>query len=135
MVSIGAQLEGGATVDELLSITDDSELAAKLQIDVSQVGEARQQLQTLKDTGDIQVPVTVKLDETQFNTLTQTLSGEPVEIPAEVETPEVPDVSGEEVTFTSTVELMILVMDSQLVISMLLRARLQKFILTKYLTM
>ena len=37
MLSIGTQLEGGATVDELLAITDDAELAAKLQIDVSQV--------------------------------------------------------------------------------------------------
>ena len=69
MVSIGTQLEGGATVDELLAITDDAELAAKLQIDVSQVAEARQQLQTLKDTGNIEVPVTCLLyTSLQINT-------------------------------------------------------------------
>lgn len=104
MVSIGTQLEGGATVDELLAITDDAELAAKLQIDVSQVAEARQQLQTLKDTGNIEVPVTVKLDEGQFNSLIESLTGEAVEVPAEVETPEVPDVSGETVEYPSKVD-------------------------------
>ena len=104
MVSIGTQLEGGATVDELLAITDDTELAAKLQIDVSQVAEARQQLQTLKDTGNIEVPVTVKLDEGQFNSLIESLTGEAVEVPAEVETPEVPDVSGETVEYPSKVD-------------------------------
>ena len=104
MVSIGAQLEGGATVDELLAITDDAELAAKLQIDVSQVGEARQQLQTLKDTGNIQVPVIVKLDEGQFDSIVAGLTGEPVEVPAEVETPEVPDVSGETVEYQAKVD-------------------------------
>ena len=104
MVSIGTQLEGGATVDELLAITDDAELAAKLQIDVSQVAEARQQLQTLKDTGNIEVPVTVKLDEGQFNSLIESLTDEAVEVPAEVETPEVPDVSGETVEYPSKVD-------------------------------
>ena len=104
MVSIGTQLEGGATVDELLAITDDAELAAKLQIDVSQVAEARQQLQTLKDTGNIEVPVTVKLDEGQFNSLIESLTGEAVEVPTEVETPEVPDVSGETVEYPSKVD-------------------------------
>ena len=104
MVSIGTQLEGGATVDELLAITDDAELATKLQIDVSQVAEARQQLQTLKDTGNIEVPVTVKLDEGQFNSLIESLTGEAVEVPAEVETPEVPDVSGETVEYPSKVD-------------------------------
>ena len=104
MVSIGTQLEGGATVDELLAITDDAELAAKLQIDVSQVAEARQQLQTLKDTGNIEVPLTVKLDEGQFNSLIESLTGEAVEVPAEVETPEVPDVSGETVEYPSKVD-------------------------------
>ena len=104
MVSIGTQLESGATVDELLAITDDAELAAKLQIDVSQVAEARQQLQTLKDTGNIEVPVTVKLDEGQFNSLVESLTGEAVEVPAEVETPEVPDVSGETVEYPSKVD-------------------------------
>lgn len=104
MVSIGTQLEGGATVDELLAITDDAELAAKLQIDVSQVAEARQQLQTLKDTGNIEVPVTVKLDEGQFNSLIESLTGEAVEVPAEVETPEIPDVSGETVEYPSKVD-------------------------------
>ena len=104
MVSIGTQLEGGATVDELLAITDDAELAAKLQIDVSQVAEARQQLQTLKDTGNIEVPVTVKLDEGQFNSLIESLTGEAVEVPAEVETPEVPDISGETVEYPSKVD-------------------------------
>lgn len=104
MVSIGTQLEGGATVDELLAITDDAELAAKLQIDVSQVAEARQQLQTLKDTGNIEVPVTVKLDEGQFNSLIESLTDEAVEVPAEVETPEIPDVSGETVEYPSKVD-------------------------------
>lgn len=104
MVSIGTQLESGATVDELLAITDDTELAAKLQIDVSQVAEARQQLQTLKDTENIEVPVTVKLDEGQFNSLIESLTGEAVEVPAEVETPEVPDVSGETVEYPSKVD-------------------------------
>ena len=104
MVSIGTQLEGGATVDELLAITDDAELAAKLQIDVSQVAEARQQLQTLKDTGNIEVPVTVKLDEGQFNSLIESLTGEAVEVPAEVETPEIPDISGKTVEYPSKVD-------------------------------
>ena len=104
MVSIGTQLEGGATVDELLAITDDAELAAKLQIDVSQVAEARQQLQTLKDTGNIEVPVTVKLEEGQFNSLIESITGEPVEVPAEVETPEIPNISGETVEYPSKVD-------------------------------
>lgn len=104
MVSIGTQLEGVATVDELLAITDDAELAAKLQIDVSQVAEARQQLQTLKDTGNIEVPVTVKLDEGQFNSLIESLTGEAVEVPAEVETPEIPDISGKTVEYPSKVD-------------------------------
>ena len=105
MVSIGTQLEGGATVDELLAITDDAELAAKLQIDVSQVAEARQQLQTLKDTGNIEVPVTVKLEEGQFNSLIESITGKPVEVPVEVETPEIPDISGKTVEYPSKVDI------------------------------
>ena len=73
---------------------------------------------------DISVPVTVKLDESQFSSLTQSLSGEPIEIPSkvedpempnletqdsisipsEVEPPETPEVQGETVEYPSTVE-------------------------------
>ena len=50
------------------------------------------------------MPVTVKLDEGQFNSLIESLTGEAVEVPAEVETPEVPDVSGETVEYPSKVD-------------------------------
>lgn len=73
---------------------------------------------------DISVPVTVKLDESQFSSLTQSLSGEPIEIPSkvedpempnletqnpisipsEVEPPETPEVQGETVEYPSTVD-------------------------------
>lgn len=64
-------------------------------IDTSEVGSGE----------DIEVPVTVKLDESQFSALTQGLSGEPVEIPTEVEPPEVPEIpEGNPVEYPSTVE-------------------------------
>lgn len=54
---------------------------------------------------EVEIPVTVKLDESQFSTLTQGLSGEPVEIPTEVEPPEVPEIpEGNPVEYPSTVE-------------------------------
>ena len=67
MLSIGAQLEGGATVDQLLGMSD-ADLQKTLEIDSSQVEEARSQLEALKEA-DGDIPITVKLDDSQFKEL------------------------------------------------------------------
>lgn len=67
MLSIGAQLEGGATVDQLLGMSD-ADLQKTLKIDSSQVEEARSQLEALKEA-DGDIPITVKLDDSQFKEL------------------------------------------------------------------
>lgn len=67
MLSIGAQLEGGATVDQLLGMSD-ADLQKTLNIDSSQVEEARSQLEALKEA-DGDIPITVKLDDSQFKEL------------------------------------------------------------------
>lgn len=45
---------------------------------------------------ELEIPVTVKLDESQFSALTQGMSGDPVEIPTKLEDPEMPDTESTE---------------------------------------
>lgn len=66
--SIQLQLDAGSTVEDLLAL-EDADLANTLNIDTSQVDEARQKLQTLSDTTE-ETSVTVKLDQSQFDALT-----------------------------------------------------------------
>ena len=70
MLEIGAQLEGGATVDELLALSDE-DLQKTLHINADEVETARSQLESLQ-TNEVDIPVTVKLDESQFSALTGT---------------------------------------------------------------
>ncbi len=88
MLSIGAELdkEGGASIEELLSL-DDEALTAKLNIDASQAETARSMLESMSSES-VEVPVTVRLDEGQFTTLTSaegtanyTLGDYPTEVP------------------------------------------------------
>lgn len=67
MLSIGAALEGGATIEELLGLNN-TELAAKLNVDTSQAETARALLESMS-SADVAVPMTVKLDEGQLSAL------------------------------------------------------------------
>lgn len=91
MLSIGAELEGGATIDELLGLSD-ADLQARLKIDTSQVADARVMLESLSSSGEVTVPLTVQIEEGQFSALTSaegTANYSLGEYPTEV-----PDVSG-----------------------------------------
>lgn len=90
MLSIGAALEGGATIEELLGL-DNTELAAKLNVDTSQAETARALLESMTSS-DVSVPVTVKIDEGQFSALTSSTGTENYELGDYPQ--EVPDVSG-----------------------------------------
>jgi len=88
MLSIGAEIDkdGGASIEELLSL-DDEALTAKLNIDASQAETARSMLESMQSES-VEVPVTVRLDEGQFSTLTAaegtanyTLGDYPTEVP------------------------------------------------------
>lgn len=65
VMSIQAEVSEGTTVDELLSMTDE-QLATTLEVDTSQVDEARSALQSLQNE-TMETSVTVKIDETQFS--------------------------------------------------------------------
>ncbi len=90
MLSIGAALEGGATIEELLGL-DNTELAAKLNVDTSQAETARAMLESMASS-DVSVPVTVKIDEGQFTALTSSTGTANYELGDYPQ--EVPDVSG-----------------------------------------
>ena len=67
-VKIQTELASGKSIDDLLG---DEDLATTLDIDTSQVEEARAMLEQLK--GGVDVPVTIRMDESQFE---QLISGE-----------------------------------------------------------
>ena len=102
-VKIKAALDSGTSLNDLLQAGENGTLQETLHIDDSQVDTAKAKLESIQN-GEITVPITVKLDEGQFNSLIESLTGEAVEVPAEVETPEVPDVSGETVEYPSKVD-------------------------------
>lgn len=92
------------TAENDLAKLSGKEIETKVGADTSQ---AESDIQAIEGSSDeeVEIPVTVKLDESQFSTLTQGLSGEPVEIPTEVEPPEVPEIpEGNPVEYPSTVE-------------------------------
>lgn len=68
--AIDTAIQNGSSVDELLAM-DDKTLAATLNIDTSQVDQAREQLESLSGE-NIESSITVKIDESQFNKLTET---------------------------------------------------------------
>lgn len=91
MMSIGAALEGGATIGELLGLSD-ADLQARLKIDTSQVTDARSMLESLSSSGEVTIPLTVQIEEGQFSALTSaegTANYSLGEYPTEV-----PDASG-----------------------------------------
>lgn len=68
LLSIKAQVDAGTSIRDLLAM-DDTTLAATLQIDSSQVEQARSELESLN--GEVvDTSVTVKIDESQFAQLT-----------------------------------------------------------------
>lgn len=76
-MSIQAQVDSGTSIDELLAIEDDKELSAKLNIDTSQVDEARKQLESLN--GQI-AKASVSVNEQQNATVAVTPEQEEIEI-------------------------------------------------------
>lgn len=84
--SIQLAIENGNTVDELLAM-DDTTLAATLNVDASEVDTARQQLEALNGATE-STTVTVKLDSSQFDVLTDT--SKTVTVTYSVDSPEAP---------------------------------------------
>lgn len=92
MLAIETELLGGTSIDDLLSIEDDPTLAAKLNLDISDVAAARKELESLKNNGDVDVPVKVMLDEGQLAQLTSSTGVANFELGEYPET--VPDATG-----------------------------------------
>lgn len=67
-MKIKTQLDKGASISDLLAM-DNKQLATTLDVDTSQVDEARSQLESLQQT-TAETTVTVRLDESQFDALT-----------------------------------------------------------------
>lgn len=92
-LAIQTEIEGGTSIDDLLGMSD-AELADTLQIDIStdtsQLDTAKSMLESMKGE-TVDVPVTVKLDESQFSQLTGT-ENMTVEVTPHVnDAPQVPD--------------------------------------------
>ena len=84
--SIQLAIENGNAVDDLLAM-DDTTLAATLNVDASEVDTARQQLEALNGATE-STTVTVKLDSSQFDALTDT--SKTVTVTYSVDAPEAP---------------------------------------------
>lgn len=69
-IRIQTAIDGGSSVESLLGLSD-ADLAKKLEIDTSEVAEARAQLESLSQTAT-DASVTVQIDKTQFDALTET---------------------------------------------------------------
>lgn len=69
-VKVNATLAQGADISSLLNMTDE-DLSTTLNIDTSQVDAARAELQSIQN-GEITVPLTVKLEDNQFEAITNT---------------------------------------------------------------
>lgn len=69
-VKVNATLAQGADISSLLNMTDE-DLSTTLNIDTSQVDAARAELQSIQN-GEITVPLTVKLEDSQFEAITNT---------------------------------------------------------------
>ena len=69
-VKVKSTLEQGADISSLLNMSDE-DLSTTLNIDTSQVDEARSELQSIQN-GEVTVPLTVQLEENQFSQLTGT---------------------------------------------------------------
>lgn len=67
-VKVNATLAQGADISSLLNMTDE-DLSTTLNIDTSQVDAARAELQSIQN-GEITVPLTVKLEDSQFEAIT-----------------------------------------------------------------
>lgn len=67
-VKVNATLAQGADISSLLNMTDE-DLTTTLNIDTSQVDAARAELQSIQN-GEITVPLTVKLEDSQFEAIT-----------------------------------------------------------------
>lgn len=67
-VKVNATLAQGADISSLLNMTDE-DLSTTLNIDTSQVDAARAELQSIQN-GEITVPLTVKLEDNQFEAIT-----------------------------------------------------------------
>lgn len=81
--------DGGESISELLSLSD-ADLAAELNIDDSQVVQARQMLEDLgRSTGEI--PLNVKIDEGQLQAILGSLTGQVTVEPEVSSPPDVPD--------------------------------------------
>lgn len=84
-INVQTMLENGYTVDQLLEMADEGTLQTEIQCDDEQLQNVVDSLNTVKEGAT--VPVTVQLDETQFNAL----SGNTEEKEIPVKTGEVDD--------------------------------------------
>lgn len=103
-VTISCNVENAEQLETITQKASElNETGKNIKIDAT-VGDV--DTSSIESSGEeVEIPVTVKLDESQFSALTQGLSGDPVEIPTEVEPPEVPEIpEGETVQYPSEVE-------------------------------
>lgn len=75
--------------------TDGLEEGKQIELEAT-VGEVDTSSVDATSGEEVEIPVTVKLDESQFSALTQGMSGDPVEIPTKLEDPEMPDTESTE---------------------------------------
>ena len=89
MLQIGTQIKNGASIDELLNMSD-ADLQKTLNIDASQIDEARSRIEALQ-MENVDVPLEFKLDQSQFEQLTGTSNMQVDVTPVVSEPPEIPD--------------------------------------------
>lgn len=82
-MSIQAKLDSGMSVEQLLAIEDNTQLAATLNVDTSQAEAARDILESMQGE-TVDTSVTVKIDQGQFDQLANSASGKDINITANV---------------------------------------------------
>lgn len=81
-ITIKAHLDDTTSIDDLLTMGDD-ELQKTLEIDSSQVDDAKAKLQEMKAEAE-NMDITVKIDETQFGELTKSINTDTVDLTVDV---------------------------------------------------
>ena len=98
--SISLAIDNGTSIDEMLSM-DNTTLQATLNVDSTEVEEARAQLESLNGMTE-QTTITVTIENSQFEQLTK--ANDTISVTYEVEAPEEPEYKDQDPTVTYTVD-------------------------------
>lgn len=98
--SISLAIDNGTSIDEMLSM-DNTTLQATLNVDSTEVEEARAQLESLNGMTE-ETTITVTIENSQFEQLTK--ANDAISVTYEVEAPEEPEYKDQDPTVTYTVD-------------------------------